>query len=113
MTEHRKAPSGRDIWMAVREELQLNLYELPYSTLCPTVYHVYLHPEDFRTVEGIVPRLVAELHQALTADVARINRRLTGTGPPGRRPNLPARRHGADRRAVGRLGHLDYRRSGR
>ena len=54
MTEHRKAPSGRDIWMAVREELQLNLYELPYSTLCPTVYHVYLHPEDFRTVEGIV-----------------------------------------------------------
>lgn len=80
MTEHRKAPSGRDIWMAVREELQLNLYELPYSTLCPTVYHVYLHPEDFRTVEGIVPRLVAELDQALTADIARINRRLTGTG---------------------------------
>jgi hypothetical protein len=80
MTEHPKAPSGRDIWKAVREELRLNLYELPFSTLCPTVYHVYLHPEDFRTVEGIVPRLVAELHQALTADVERTNRRLTAAG---------------------------------
>jgi hypothetical protein len=66
--------------MAVREELRLNLYELPYSTLCPTVYHVYLHPADFQTIEGIVPRLVAELHQALTGDVARLNRRVAGAG---------------------------------
>jgi len=80
MTEHAKAPSGRDIWTAVREELRLNLYELPYSTVCPTVYHVYLHPDDYRTIEGIVPRLVAELQQALTEDVARMNRRLTATG---------------------------------
>ena len=28
-----KAPSGRDIWKAVREELALNLYALPFSTL--------------------------------------------------------------------------------
>jgi hypothetical protein len=80
MTEHPKPPSGRDIWMAVREELRLNLYELPYSTLCPTVYHVYLHPEDFQTIEGIVPRLVAELHQALTGDVERLNRRVARAG---------------------------------
>jgi len=87
MTEHPKPPSGRDIWMAVREELRLNLYELPYSTLCPTVYHVYLHPEDFQTIEGIVPRLVAELHQALTGEVERLNRRVAG----------------ASRRALGRI----------
>jgi hypothetical protein len=77
MTEHVRAPSGRDIWKAVREELRLNLYELPYSTIAPTVYHVYLHPDDFQMVEGIVPRVVSELQQALTADVERINRRLT------------------------------------
>jgi pSer/pThr/pTyr-binding forkhead associated (FHA) protein len=87
MTEHPKPPSGRDIWIAVREELRLNLYELPYSTLCPTVYHVYLHPEDFQTIEGIVPRLVAELHQALTGEVERLNRRVAG----------------ASRRALGRI----------
>jgi len=79
MAEHPKAPSGRDIWIAVREELRLNLYELPYSTLCPTVYHVYLHPEDFRTIEGIVPRLVAELQEALANDVERTNARLAMT----------------------------------
>lgn len=76
MADERKVPSGRDIWNAVREELRLNLYELPFSTVCPTVYHVYLHPDDFRTVEGIVPRLVDELQRALTDDVEQVNRRL-------------------------------------
>jgi hypothetical protein len=75
MAEHPKAPSGRDIWRAVRDELRLNLYELPYSTLCPTVYHVYLHPEDYRTIAGIVPRLIAELQQALTGEIEQMNRR--------------------------------------
>jgi hypothetical protein len=82
MGDERRIPSGRDIWNAVREELRLNLYELPFSTVCPTVYHVYLHPDDFRTVEGIVPRLVAELQRALTDDVEQVNRRL---GAPARR----------------------------
>ena len=51
----RKPPSGRDIWHAVRDELTANLYTLPFSRLAPSVYHVYLHPDDFETVEGIVP----------------------------------------------------------
>ena len=75
MTDRVKAPSGRDIWKAVREELRLNLLRLPYSTLAPTVYHVYLHPDDFLAVEGIMPRVVSELQVA--ADVGRISRRLT------------------------------------
>ena len=28
-----KAPSGRAIWKAVRDELMLNLYPLPFSTI--------------------------------------------------------------------------------
>ena len=58
----------------MREELVLNLYPLPFSTLAPTVYHVYLHPEDFGAVEGVAPRIVDELRQALTREVERINR---------------------------------------
>jgi hypothetical protein len=69
-----RAPSGRKIWEAVREELVLNLYPLPFSTLAPTVYHVYLHPEDFGEVEGVAPRIVDELRQALTREVEQINR---------------------------------------
>lgn len=70
----RQAPSGRTIWKAVREELVLNLYPLPFSTLAPSVYHVYLHPDDFSAIEPIVPTLVAQVRQALTAEVESLNR---------------------------------------
>ena len=39
----------------MREELRLNLYPLPYTTLPPAIFHVYLHPADFDRIEGIVP----------------------------------------------------------
>ena len=68
-----KAPTGLSIWNAMREELRLNLYPLPYTTLPPAIFHVYLHPSDFDRIEGIVPRLVAELQQALGDEVRRIN----------------------------------------
>src|SRR5499427_8362638 len=68
-----KAPTGLSIWSAMRDELALNLYPLPYTTLPPTIFHIYLHPSDFDRIEGIVPRLVAELQQALSDEVRRIN----------------------------------------
>jgi FHA domain len=69
-----KVPDGRQIWKAVRDELLLNLYPLPFSTLAPSVYHVYLHPDDFETVEHVSPRIVAQVERALTAEVEKINR---------------------------------------
>lgn len=73
-----KAPSGRDIWKAVREELSLNLYALPFSTIAPTVYHVYLHPDDFDAIEGVTGAVVEQVRQALTAEVERLNRGMGG-----------------------------------
>ncbi|HYT66636.1 MAG TPA: FhaA domain-containing protein [Vicinamibacterales bacterium] len=69
----RKPPSGRDIWNAVREELTANLYTLPFSRVAPTVYHVYLHPDDFDTIEGIVPRIVDEISKAVAKEIGRLN----------------------------------------
>jgi hypothetical protein len=80
MIDTAKAPSGRSIWKAVRDELMLNLYPLPFSTLAPTVYHVYLHPDDFSTIEHVVPRIVAQLERALTAEVEKMNRGVEGSG---------------------------------
>ncbi len=71
-----KAPSGRRIWKAVRDELMLNLYPLPYSTLAPAVYHVYLHPEDFESIEPVAPRIVAQIQRALADEVQKLNRGL-------------------------------------
>src|SRR3982751_6685091 len=68
-----KAPSGRTIWKAVRDELMLNLYPLPFSTIAPAVYHVYLHPDDFTAIEGVSARVVSQIEQALTAEVEKVN----------------------------------------
>ncbi len=77
-----KAPTGLSIWNAVREELMLNLYPLPYTTLPPTIFYVYLHPTDYDRIEGIVPRLVAELQRALSDEVQKLNqgREKSGSG---------------------------------
>jgi hypothetical protein len=75
-----KAPNGRQIWKAVRDELMLNLYALPYSTLAPTVYHVYLHVDDFEIIEGVAPRVVVQVQRALTAEVEKVNTRLERSG---------------------------------
>jgi hypothetical protein len=68
-----KVPSGVTIWNAMRDELLMNMYQLPFTTLPPTIYHVYLHPNDFERIEGIVPRIVSELQKALTEEVRKMN----------------------------------------
>jgi hypothetical protein len=73
MADEGKVPTGLSIWNAMREELTLNLYPLPFTTLPPAIFYVYLHPDDFDRIEGIVPRLVAELQQALSDEVRKIN----------------------------------------
>ena len=75
-----KPPTGRHIWQAVRDELRLNLYPLPFSTLAPTVYHVYLHPDDFEAIESVAPRIVSQVQQALTAEVDAVNQGLRRAG---------------------------------
>ena len=68
-----KVPSGITIWNAIRDELLMNMYQLPFTTLPPTIFHVYLHSADYARIEGIVPRIVTELHKALTEEVRKIN----------------------------------------
>ena len=80
MPQATKAPTGVTIWNAMREELLLNMYPLPYTTLPPSVFYVYLHPSDFERIEGIVPRLVAELQRSLTDEVKKINHGRARTG---------------------------------
>jgi hypothetical protein len=76
MAKPGKAPDGRHIWKAVRDELMLNLFPLPYSTLAPGVYHVYLHPDDFDAVENVCQRITAQIERALTAEVEKMNGQL-------------------------------------
>jgi FHA domain len=76
MPDAGKPPSGRTILKAIRDELLLNLYPLPFSTIPVTIYHVYLCPRDYAVVEGIVSTIVEQIQRALTAEVGRFNARL-------------------------------------
>jgi hypothetical protein len=83
-----KPPSGRTIVLELLKEMEERRYQLFYRTLPPTAYHVYLHPDDFRTIEPVVPALVADAQQGLTARVDALNSRsrlsklVSGTEPP-------------------------------
>jgi hypothetical protein len=73
MAAATKVPSGITIWNAMRDELLMNMYQLPFTTLPPTIFHIYLHAGDYERIEGIVPRIVSELQKALTEEVKKIN----------------------------------------
>ena len=70
-----KPPSGRTIVLELQREMEARLYPLMYRTLPPGVYHVYLHPDDFRQVQPISAAIIADAEQALSARVDEINRR--------------------------------------
>jgi hypothetical protein len=80
MIETVKPPSGLMISRAVIDELMINLYPLPYSTLPATVYHVYLNPRDHDVIEGVVPLIVEQVQRALSTEVDRYNARLAQKG---------------------------------
>lgn len=66
---------ARDIIDAVVENMRENLEQLKYSTLAPSRYTVYLHPDEFARLEGIVAVLREQTIRALTEELARLNGR--------------------------------------
>jgi hypothetical protein len=70
-----KAPTGHRIVLELVKEMQDRLYPLYYRTLAPGVYHVYLHPDDYRDIEGVTSLIALDADRALSACVARVNRR--------------------------------------
>lgn len=67
-------PTGRKIVLELVREMENGLYPLLYRTLPPSVYHVYLHPDDYRDVEGISQLIISDAQQGLNARVHQLNR---------------------------------------
>lgn len=88
------APSrrpARDLIDAVLENMRTNLEPLKYSTLAPSRYVVYLHPDEYSRVEGIVSVLQEQTTRALAEEMEKLNNRpayrkyldlIAGTAPP-------------------------------
>src|SRR6476660_9354796 len=80
-----------DLIEAVLENMRTNLEPLRYSTLAPSRFVVYLHPDEFARIEGIVPVLQEQTARALEDELRKLNNRpvyrryldrLTGSLPP-------------------------------
>jgi pSer/pThr/pTyr-binding forkhead associated (FHA) protein len=88
--------AARDVIEAVLENMRRNLEPLKYSTLVPSRYVVYLHPDEFSRLEDIVPILQSETSRALDEELAKLNRqplvrraasRVLGAAPPVQNPS--------------------------
>ena len=72
--ESARRPAG-NLTAAVLDNMRRNLEPLKYSTLAPSRYLVYLHPTEFRRLEGILAILVEQTIRALTEELELLNRR--------------------------------------
>jgi hypothetical protein len=66
--------SARDIILEIVRNMQQGLEPLRHTSLPPTIYRVYLHPQDLDRISGIIPRILDEAKKALTAEITRMNR---------------------------------------
>src|SRR5271157_4601692 len=70
--------TAREIILEIVRNMREGLEPLHYSTLAPTLYHVYLHPDDMERLRGIIPRIVEEARRALDAELESLNRASLG-----------------------------------
>ncbi len=75
--------SGKDIIVAVVDNMQESCEPLLYNTLVPSHYDVYLHREDHSRLSSILIRIREEAVQALDAKLADLNKK--GFSLPGMR----------------------------
>ena len=66
--------TAREIILEIVRNMREGLEPLHYSTLAPSIYHVYLHPDDMDRLRGIVARITEEASRALDAELESLNR---------------------------------------
>ncbi len=65
--------TGRAVILEVVRAMRENLEPLVFSTIAPTRFYVYLHPDDHKRLEGIFPVLVEQARRALDEELKRAN----------------------------------------
>lgn len=72
MTKDRA--TGRDIVLAIGENMRQSLEPLVTKTIAPSLYQVYLHADDYDRLRTLFGELEAEGKTLLDAELARLNR---------------------------------------
>jgi hypothetical protein len=66
--------TAREVILEIVRNMREGLEPLHYSTLPPSIYHVYLHPDDLDRLRGILPRVIDEARRALDSELELLNR---------------------------------------
>jgi FHA domain-containing protein len=70
----KERASGRDIILAIGENMRQSLEPLMTKTLAPSLYQVYLHADDHDRLRSIFPELEADAQRLLDREIAQLNR---------------------------------------
>src|SRR5688572_24652702 len=68
-------PTGARIVEELVAEMEAKLYPIVYRTVPPQEFHVYVHPDDYREIESLVPLIVADAQRRLEERVVALNHR--------------------------------------
>jgi len=71
MQETGNVATGRAVILEIVRAMRENLEPLVFSTIAPTRFYVYLHPDDHKRLEGILPLVVEQARRALDEEVKR------------------------------------------
>lgn len=74
MTTTKDRATGRDVVLAIRENMLQSLEPLVTETVAPSLYQVYLHAEDFEHLRSLFPKLEAEARKLLEDELGKLNR---------------------------------------
>ncbi len=87
----RERVTGRDVVLAIGENMREGMEPLVTKTIVPSIYTVYLHPDDYDHLRTLFRELESEAVALLDGELARLNR---GSAPAFARM-LPKKKDGA------------------
>jgi hypothetical protein len=67
--------TGEDILSEILRNLEAGLFPVRYTTLVPSIFRIYLHPDDYEPIRGAIPFLADEIRLALRERLAEWNAR--------------------------------------
>lgn len=73
MQETENVATGRAVILEIVRAMRENIEPLVFSTIAPSRFYVYLHPDDHKRLEGIFQLVVEQARRALDEEVKRAN----------------------------------------
>jgi hypothetical protein len=77
---------GQVIISELLRNMELGRFEMAYSTLLPCLFRVYLHPDDYSRLQGVLGLIAEDARRALSARVSKLNTPVSMLGIRRHRP---------------------------